>query len=118
MSDMRDQAGDIFATLAETLGPKGLRVSTASSQWMFFSHCLNRALDPDFPSDLDALPRHQATQFKFEVENRLKRFYLSYVRETNTQTYYMHCRSGEWKVYENPRPSPRTSAPNRRLKGR
>ncbi|RJP19442.1 MAG: hypothetical protein C4529_11270 [Deltaproteobacteria bacterium] len=44
---------------------------------------------------------------------------LSYVypyRETNRQTYIVKQENGTWKVFQNLRPSPRSSAPNRRTK--
>lgn len=44
---------------------------------------------------------------------------LSYVypyRETNRQTYIVKQENGTWKVFQNLRPSPRSSAPNRRAK--
>lgn len=44
---------------------------------------------------------------------------LSYVypyRETNRQTYILKQENGTWKIFQNLRPSPRSSAPNRRTK--
>lgn len=44
---------------------------------------------------------------------------LSYVypyRETNRQTYILKQENGTWKIFQNLRPSPRSSAPNRRAK--
>lgn len=37
-------------------------------------------------------------------------------RETNTQVYVLKKSEGTWKVYQNLRPSPRSSAPHRRAK--
>lgn len=37
-------------------------------------------------------------------------------RETNTQVYILRKNEGTWKVYQNLRPSPRTSTPHRRVR--
>jgi hypothetical protein len=45
-----------------------------------------------------------------------KRSYVYSYRETNRQVYVLRSESGTWRVYQNLRPSPRMSAPNRRAK--
>jgi len=46
---------------------------------------------------------------------RDKRYVYPY-RETNRQVYILHREPDGWKVYQNLRPSPRSSAPHRRAK--
>ena len=47
--------------------------------------------------------------------NRDRKYTYPY-RETNRQVYILHRESGGWKIFQNLRPSPRTSAPHRRVK--
>lgn len=47
----------------------------SSHQWRFFAACVSRALGDDSPPEFDTIDRIRAAQWKFEVENRLGRFY-------------------------------------------
>jgi hypothetical protein len=45
-------------------------------QWRFFRDAVERLLSGDHFSEFDTVPRVQAAQLKFEVEDKLRRFYL------------------------------------------
>ena len=62
-----------FESLMKT---KAIVGKSKSKQWRFFIANLQRLLSPETGSEFDDLPSVQAAQFKFEVEDKLKRFYL------------------------------------------
>ncbi|MBU1412141.1 hypothetical protein KKC22_11555, partial [Myxococcota bacterium] len=68
----------ILDAARELVDQRGLHARAEARQWKFFLHCVERSLDLTFPSCFDALPAHLAAQYKFEVENRLRRFYLGF----------------------------------------
>jgi len=68
----------ILAAAQVLMGARGLRAQADARQWRFFLHCLARTLDPAFSSEFDPLPASAAAQYKFEVESRLRRYYLGF----------------------------------------
>jgi len=186
------RAEEIRVALSSLMLPKSLVGKPSADQWGFFEACGERLLSPEKPSEFDQGRSSRSAQLKFEVEDKLRRYYnhpgkfvdyvfslahkgklpgkqlltpeypnlagycllvravredylpvkisgrisrrlsivhtteywylrwwdtkkLSYVypyRETNRQTYILKQENGVWKVFQNLRPSPRSSAPN------
>ncbi len=67
---------EIRQAVESLLSTKALVGKPQARQWKFFSASVGRLLDPHTPSEFKNLPRAQAAQFKFEVEDKLRRFYL------------------------------------------
>lgn len=61
--------------LASLLTNRAVVGRPASRQWRFFTACVNRALGDQSQTEFDTIDRIRAAQWKFEVENRLARFY-------------------------------------------
>jgi hypothetical protein len=65
-----------MAELEAILAVKALAGKPKSRQWRFFRDAVGRLLSGNGSSEFDDLSRVHAAQFKFEVEDKLRRFYL------------------------------------------
>ncbi|TAN45841.1 MAG: hypothetical protein EPN22_01470 [Nitrospirae bacterium] len=73
---IRNQAEIIKKSLDVILDTKPVVGKRTSKQWRFFVDCFRRLVDSSAPSEFDGISSTQAAQFKFEVEDKLRRFYL------------------------------------------
>jgi hypothetical protein len=73
---VRGRSGRCTAELERVLAAKALAGKPKARQGRFFRNAVARLLSGNDPSEFDALSRVQAAQLKFEVEDKLRRFYL------------------------------------------
>lgn len=66
----------ISAALGSLLSTRALTFRREARQWRFLHDSLQRLHSSGFVSDFDDLSPVKAAQYKFEVEDRLRRFYL------------------------------------------
>lgn len=75
LAEIRANAAEIRTAFEELMSKPSLAPKKHAAQWRYFRHCLERTLGaPAKPHDWRAL---QITQYKFEVEDKLRRLYLS-----------------------------------------
>lgn len=76
-SDMaRDRSARCLAEMEAILAAKSFAGKPKARQWRFFRDAVGRLFRGNGHSEFDGLPRVQAAQLKFEVEDKLRRFYL------------------------------------------
>lgn len=66
----------IQIALDKLLQTKSIVGKPHAKQWRFFYAIAHRLLSPDLPSEFDNLSSVQAAQFKFEIEDKLRYFYV------------------------------------------
>jgi len=75
LDEIREKAGEIRSALDSLLATKALASKPEARQWRFLRESLRRLLLPELPSAFDSIAKTQATQYKFELEDKLRRFY-------------------------------------------
>lgn len=73
---VRNRHAEIGAALEKLLTAKPLVSRKGARQWQFLRDSFQVLIAPDIESDFHALPPVQVAQYKFELEDRLKRYYL------------------------------------------
>lgn len=73
---IRERSEAVNSALDSLLTTRALTFRREARQWRFLSDSLQRLLSPGFVSDFDCLSPVTAAQYKFEIEDRLRRFYL------------------------------------------
>ena len=73
---VRGRSGRCTAELERMLAAKALAGKPKARQGRFSRDAVARLLSGNNPSEFDALSRVQAAQLKFEVEDKLRRFYV------------------------------------------
>lgn len=92
-SEARQRDAEIRATLNDLLSTKALVTRPAASQWKFMAACVERLLSDDSCNEEYAsLSAVRAAQLKFEVEDRLRRFYLRPGKAVNLVLTLVHNR--------------------------
>jgi hypothetical protein len=76
--EIREKRDEIQTAFAELMKTKMLAGKPGAAQWKFFRSCFNTLLMADRTAEKDfcELSSVRAAQLKFEVEDRLRRFYL------------------------------------------
>jgi hypothetical protein len=75
LAEIREHATEIRASFENLMSRPSLAPKKHAAQWRYFRHCLERTLGAAAkPHDWRAL---QIAQYKFEVEDKLRRLYLS-----------------------------------------
>lgn len=74
-TELTEKAQAIRDELTSLLTNRSVVGRPFSHQWRFFAACVNRALGDESPNEFDTVDRIRAAQWKFEVEDRLGRFY-------------------------------------------
>lgn len=74
-TELTEKAQVIRDQLTSLLTNRSVVGRPSSHQWRFFVACVNRALGDNSPTEFDTVDRIRAAQWKFEVEDRLGRFY-------------------------------------------
>lgn len=75
LAQLHEWVGEIRATFDSLMGNQSLAVRKDARQWRFFRFCLERTLGAT-PEKWIAERPQQLAQFKFEVADKLRRFYL------------------------------------------
>jgi len=73
---IRGRSGGCIAELETILAAKALAGKPRARQWRFFRDAVCRLASGNGASEFDSLSRVQSAQLKFEVEDKLRRFYL------------------------------------------
>lgn len=76
LDELRRAAPLIRAELEALLANRAVVGRPSANQWCFFRDLVLFALGEPAPLGLQQLTRARATQYRFEVQNRLQRFYL------------------------------------------
>ncbi|MDO9400079.1 MAG: hypothetical protein Q7T46_01215 [Polaromonas sp.] len=74
LAEVRERAPEIRAWFDVLMGNRSLAPKKNAAQWQFFRLCLDQTLGAS-PQSADWRPL-QIAQYKFEVENKLRRLYL------------------------------------------
>lgn len=75
-AEMAERAPDLRAALAGLLAEPSFTAKPGALQWQFLQAVLERMLEPGQASPFDRRERVNLAQFKFEVADRLQRYYL------------------------------------------
>ncbi len=81
---------DIKHELELLLSNKSVVTKPNSNQWQFFIDCLNRLFDPNTKSKFNSLTNSHKAQFKFEVKDKLRKFYFKPGRKINFVFQMIH----------------------------
>lgn len=76
--EVRARQDEVGQALERLLHSKALVGKPGSAQWRLLHACFERVLHPEAHSDFDGLDKTRAAQLKFEVQDRLRRFYLAH----------------------------------------
>jgi len=76
LDEIRDKSSRIKQALETLLATKAMVGKPGAKQWRFFRECVESLFTPDLTTGFKNLKPVQAAQFKFEVEDKLNRFYL------------------------------------------
>lgn len=76
IQEVRLHQARIQAAAAALLNTKALAARPKAKQWRFFQELVRKLFEPTRPSEFDRIPAVQAAQLKFEVEDRLRRYYI------------------------------------------
>jgi len=76
LNDVRNQTDRIRAHLSALMSSKALVIRQGARQWRFLSACVERLISPRARTTFDSLSPVEAAQLKFEVEDKLRRFYI------------------------------------------
>ena len=76
LAEARENAAEIRASFDVLMGIRGLAAKPNAAQWRYFRICLERTLGA--PTEAESLVWHplQIAQYKFEIEDKLRRLYL------------------------------------------
>jgi hypothetical protein len=75
VAEVAERADGIRAALDALLLRRSLVGKPSSEQWRFFASCGEKLLLPDRTTEFDGLDPSRAARLKFEVEDRLRRFF-------------------------------------------
>ncbi len=73
---IRARSAGCRAEMETLLAARAVAGKPKARQWRFFRDALEALLSGGHSSEFDTIPRVQAAQLKFEVEDKLRRFYL------------------------------------------
>lgn len=76
LPEIQARSKEIKESFESLIKARAIVGKSKSKQWRFFIANLQRLLSPKMGSEFEDLPPVQAAQFKFEVEYKLRRFYL------------------------------------------
>jgi hypothetical protein len=92
LAEIAERAEGIRAALDALLLHRSLVGKPSSEQWRFFASCGEKLLLPDRATEFDGLDPSRAARLKFEVEDRLRRFFR---RPENSRGYVFTLVHGE-----------------------
>jgi hypothetical protein len=76
LNEIRDKSAEIKKALEALSATKAIVGKPNAKQWLFFRACVELLFSPETVTGFEKLQPIQAAQFKFEVEDKLNRFYL------------------------------------------
>ncbi|MGA2092695.1 MAG: hypothetical protein ABSH16_04720 [Sedimentisphaerales bacterium] len=76
LEEIQEQCEDLRAFLAELMATKLLVSKPNAAQWRFFRSCFEQLIGSAAESEFDSISKVRAAQLKFEVEDRLRWFFL------------------------------------------
>jgi|WetSurMetagenome_2_1015567.scaffolds.fasta_scaffold08649_4 hypothetical protein len=76
LDEIRDKSNEVRQALDDLLATKVVVGKGNARQWRFFKDCIKLLFDPRFASEFENIQPIQSAQFKFEVEDKLNKFYL------------------------------------------
>ena len=76
IDEIQRNANKIENAFESLMATKALVGKPRALQWRFFKACLERLLTPSSKSEFDEIGPIRSAQLKFEVEDKLRRFYL------------------------------------------
>lgn len=76
LEEIQEQREDLRAFLAELMANKLLVSKANAAQWRFFRSCFEQLIGSAAGSEFDSISKVRAAQLKFEVEDKLRRFFL------------------------------------------
>jgi hypothetical protein len=76
LEEIQTRSDEIGAAFDKLLTTRTLTARQGARQWLFLRACLNRLVSEGAPSEFDTISPVQAAQFKFEIEDKLRRYYL------------------------------------------
>ena len=91
LEQLREWVGEIRAAFDTLMENQTLAVRKHARQWQFFRSCLERTLGVS-PGAWSTGRPQQLAQFKFEVEDKLRRFYLRHGRPVDFVFSLVHRR--------------------------
>ncbi|TFH50485.1 MAG: hypothetical protein E4H01_02270 [Lysobacterales bacterium] len=74
--EIQERREDLRAFLAELMATKLLVGKRNAAQWRFFRACFERLIGSTADSEFDSISKIRAAQLKFEVEDKLRWFFL------------------------------------------
>lgn len=76
LEEIGNNSERIRAALNDLMGTKAFIFKRGARQWQFLRDSLERLLSTGSISEFDSVSTVQAAQYKFEIEDRMRRFYL------------------------------------------
>lgn len=76
LEEIQAKSGEIFAALDALLSTRAVVARRVARQWQFLQDSLQRLVSPGFISGFDEMAPVKVAQYKFELEDRLRRFYF------------------------------------------
>jgi hypothetical protein len=104
LEEIRGKGREIQAAMDSQLATKALASKRGARQWRLLQDSLQRLLFPETPSEFDAMTKAQAIQYKFELGDKLRRFYnrpghmVDYVFAFSHKSE-LHRYIDEWQTY-------------------
>jgi hypothetical protein len=75
-SEIEEREREIRNAFRDLMATPGLVGRPDALQWQFLRQCLERLFDPRSSTGFSETPRRKLAQYKFEVQDRLRRYYL------------------------------------------
>lgn len=76
LEEIQKKSGEILAALDALLSTRALVARRGARQWQFLRDSLQRLISPGFASEFISMTPVCVAQYKFELEDKLRRFYL------------------------------------------
>ena len=106
LKTIRSLKDNIKHEMESLISNKALITKPHSLQWLFFNDCLNKLFNPRFNSEFIKLPSVRTAQFKFEVEDKLRRFYLRPGRDIKFVFKIIHKKELKTIYFDEPKKYP------------
>lgn len=90
LGEVRERAVDIQAAFDDLMNNRMLAARKGAMQWRYFRQCLEGTLG--ISQEVPAYTPQQLAQYKFEVEDKLRRFYLRAGQPVDYVFYLVHRR--------------------------
>jgi hypothetical protein len=92
LTEARGKRDAVRSHLSALMSSRALVVRQRARQWRFLSACVERLISPKTRSEFDRLSPTAAAQLKFEIEDRLRHFYIRDGRPLELVFHLVHRR--------------------------